>query len=237
MKLSDAVVVVTGACRGIGLALTRALVAHGAFVCGIARNEDRLRVVHEELGEAFFPLTCDVTDPEAVASAFRTVEALKGRIDVLINNAGVGRFESIDKVKLDDWSVQIDTNLTGVFLCTREAVPIMKRQNAAAGFGGHIVNVASIAGLVGNPSLSAYNATKFGLRGFSEALMKELRDDGIKVTVIYPGSVQTEFGGTGVNPNAMLPEDIASTVIHVIETSENYLISELVMRPLRPRGQ
>ncbi|HEX7070048.1 MAG TPA: SDR family NAD(P)-dependent oxidoreductase, partial [Rhodothermales bacterium] len=107
------------------------------------------------------------------------------------------------------------------------------------GFGGHIVNIASIAGLLGNPNLAAYNASKFGVRGFSEALMKEVRDDGIKVTCVYPGSVETGFSvitNPAVSTHKMLPEDIASTVVHVLATRDNYLISEVVMRPLRPRG-
>ena len=236
MNLNDAVAVVTGASRGIGLAFSRALLARGAFVFGLARNEERLRAIHEELGARFFPIACDISDADAVAAAFQTILSVRDRIDVLINNAGLGRFEAIDRFELNDWAVQIDTNLTGVFLCTREAVPVMKRRNEASGFGGHIVNVASIAGLIGNPNLSAYNATKFGLRGFSDSLMKELRRDGIKVTCVYPGSVQTEFGGSPPNPHSMLPEDIASTVVHVLETSDNYLISEVVMRPLRPGG-
>ncbi len=236
MNLSDAVVVVTGASRGIGLAFSQALLARGAIVFGLARNEERLRAARMQLGERFHPVPCDISDADAVVSAFRSILEVRDRIDVLINNAGLGRFEAIDRFELDDWSVQIDTNLTGVFLCTREVVPIMKRRNQASGFGGHIVNVASIAGLIGNPNLSAYNATKFGLRGFSDSLMKELRQDGIKVTCVYPGSVQTEFGGSPPNPHAMRPEDIASTVVHVLETSDNYLISEVVMRPLRPRG-
>ena len=171
----------------------------------------------------------------------RVRDAFSGmdRIDILINNAGLGRFAPIDVQSKEDWTVQMETNLTGVYLCTRAAVPLMKAQNQQAGFGGHIVNIASVAGLVGNANLSAYNATKFGLRGFSEATMKELRGDGIKVTCICPGSVATEFGrvaGSSGAPNPMQPKDIASTVIHVLQSPDNYLISEVVMRPLRPRG-
>ncbi|GIV60532.1 MAG: hypothetical protein KatS3mg043_1621 [Rhodothermaceae bacterium] len=158
---------------------------------------------------------------------------------MLINNAGLGKFGPVDRLSVEDWDVQVATNLRGVFLCTRAAVPVMKQQNAETGFGGHIVNIASIAGLIGNPNISAYNATKFGLRGFSEALMKELRDDGIKVSCVYPGSIATEFfqtSGSNPAPNAMTAEDVGRTVMHLLETPDNYLISEVVMRPLRPRG-
>ena len=132
----------------------------------------------------------------------------------------------------------MDTNLSGVFHCTRAAVPHMKAQGEARGAdatAGFIVNVASIAGLVGNPNLSGYNATKFGLRGFSDAIMKELRPFGIKVSCLYPGSVDTDFGagaGTKPNPNAMSAESIAETVHHVVAAPHGTLISEVVLRPM-----
>ena len=243
MEMDEKVVVVTGASRGIGRRIAEALVAEGARVYGFARGAEGLEAVREDLGEAFTPVPCDVTEPEAVRAAVETVRDDAGRIDALVNNAGLGRYDELEALSLDDWSVQLDTNLTGVFLCTKAVVPTMKAQNADSGFGGHIVNIASIAGLIGNPTLSAYNASKFGLRGFSDALMKELRDDGIKVSCIYPGSVATGFGGkdsdnsgSRSSRNPMQPEDIASTVVHVLKTPENYLISEVVMRPLRPRG-
>ena len=160
-----------------------------------------------------------------------------GRVDALINNAGVGKFGRVDELPLEDWDVAMETNARGVFLCTRAVVPQMRRQNEESGFGGHIVNIASIAGLLGNPTLGAYNASKFAVRGFSEAIMKELRDDGIKVTCVYPGSIETNFSSTGSGTtHKMTIDDIASTIMHILETDNNYLISEIVMRPLRPRG-
>jgi short-subunit dehydrogenase len=239
MNLKDKVAVVTGASSGLGLVFSKALINKGAHVFGLARSADKLEQLHDELGPRFHPIPCDVTDSEQVQEAFREIEREGGHLDVLINNAGLGKFGPVDELPLGHWAVQLDTNLTGVFLCTRAALPQMKRQNAKAGFGGHIVNIASIAGLIGNPNLTAYNATKFGLRGFSEALMKEVREDGIKVTCVYPGSVATHFAnvaGSSIAPHPMQPEDVAATVLHVLETPENYLISEVVMRPLRPRG-
>ncbi len=239
MDLNDKVAVVTGASAGLGLAFARALMAKGAQVFGLSRRLEKLEAIRDELGERFHPLPCDVTDEVQVKRAFEAVKREAGRLDILINNAGLGKFGRVDELSVDHWTVQIETNLGGVFRCTREAVPLMKRQNAKTGFGGHIVNIASIAGLIGNPQLSAYNATKFGLRGFSEALMKELREDNIKVTCICPGSVDTHFAsGSGSRgaANPMQPQDIADTVIHVLEGPANYLISEVVMRPLRPKG-
>ncbi|MDX1546503.1 MAG: SDR family NAD(P)-dependent oxidoreductase [Rhodothermales bacterium] len=239
MDLTDKVAVVTGASSGLGLHFARLLLEQGAHVFGLARSADRLSELRDELGDRFHPVPCDVTDEAQVAEAFRTVEREGGRLDVLINNAGLGKFGPVDDLPPDHWAVQLDTNLTGVFFCTRRAVPMMKRQNEQTGFGGHIVNIASVAGLVGNPQLTAYNTTKFGLRGFSEALMKEVREDGIKVTCVYPGSVETNFSNvadSNLAPNPMQPEDVAATVLHVLQTPENYLISEVVMRPLRPKG-
>lgn len=239
MNLQDKVAVVTGASAGIGLVFSKALVEKGAIVFGLARSVEKLAALQDELGDRFHAVPCDVREADQVQAAFETILSEEGRLDVLVNNAGLGKFGSVDDLPLDHWQVQMDTNLTGVFLCTRAAVPAMKKQNAESGFGGHIVNIASVAGLVGNPQLSAYNTTKFGLRGFSEALMKEVRYDGIKVTCLYPGSIATNFAnvaGTSGSPNPMQAEDIAKTLVHVLEGPDNYLISEVMMRPLRPRG-
>ena len=238
MNLHDSVAVVTGASQGIGLATSRALVAAGARVAGLARSADRLDDLAETLGDAFAPVVCDVTDAEAVQGAIDGVARDHGQIDVLINNAGLGRFGPVDELSVDDWDLQVDTNLSGVFHCTRAAVPHMKRQGEARGedeTAGFIVHVASIAGLIGNPDLSAYNATKHGLRGFSDATMKELRPFGIKTCCVYPGSVDTGFAaeaGRESSPNAMTPESIADTILHVLQAPHRTLISEVVLRPM-----
>ncbi len=238
MELRDKVAVVTGASSGLGRAFAIALVQKGAHVYGLARRVERLNALRDELGPRFHPIACDVTRPNDVEAAFQRVIREAGRLDILINNAGLGKMGPVDELSLEDWDVQMNTNLRGVFLCTRAAVPHMKKQNAETGFGGHIINIASVAGLIGNPNLSAYNATKFGVRGFSEAIMKELRDHGIKVTCVYPGSVATEFfevSGMRGADRPVTPEQVAQTILHILETDDNYLISEVVIRPLRPR--
>lgn len=238
MDLHGTVAVVTGASRGIGLALSRQLVDAGAHVAGLARSTDDLDRLAETLGERFEGVECDVTDATAAKQAIDGVAERHGRLDILVNNAGLGRFAPVDELPLDEWDVQVDTNLSGVFHCTRAAVPHMKAQGESresSETAGFIVNVASIAGLVGNPNLSAYNATKFGLRGFSDATMKELRPYGIKVSCLYPGSVDTDFGagaGTKPNPNAMSPESIAAAILHVLQAPHGTLISEVVLRPM-----
>ncbi|MEZ4702300.1 MAG: SDR family NAD(P)-dependent oxidoreductase [Rhodothermales bacterium] len=240
MNLNDKVAIVTGASSGLGDHFSRALIERGAIVYGLARSEDKLKRLHDALGDRFHPIVCDVREEDQVQTAVGHVIEEEGRVDVLVNNAGLGQFGPVASQTLSQWDLQMETNLRGVFLCTRAVLPAMKKQNEASGFGGHIVNIASVAGLVGNANLAAYNATKFGLRGFSEALMKEVRNDGIKVTSVCPGSVATHFGdvaGSGGSANPMMPEDVASTVIHVLEAPDNYLISEVVMRPLRPSGK
>src|SRR5690349_6096163 len=133
-----------------------------------------------------------------------------GRIDILVNNAGLGHFGPVDELPVEQFDEMIAVNLRGPFLCTRAVVPTMKKQGRGA-----IVNVASVAGLVGNPNLSGYNASKFGLMGFSEATMLELRHAGIKVSVICPGSVATEFGH-GPNVAGMLAaHDVAEATMAI----------------------
>ena len=237
MNLTDKTAVVSGASSGIGRTVSRYLVDRGASVYGLARGLDGLNGVRDELGAAFHPVQCDVRDEHQVETAIGEIAEDAGRIDVLVNNAGLGIFGPVEEMSTDDWDRQIETNLNGVFFCTRAVVPHMKKQNQASGFGGHIVNIVSIAGRIGNPNLSAYNASKFGVRGFSDSTMLELRGDGIKVSGIYPGSIQTNFRSSGSSTtNPMTVDDVTSTVMHVLESDENYLISEVVMRPLRPKG-
>lgn len=235
MDLRDKVAIVTGASSGIGRAFSEHLARKGTTVYGLARGADRLETTSATIGAAFRPIRCDVRRTDDVEKAVGEVVDRAGRIDVLINNAGLGIYGAVDELSVEDWDVQMETNARGVFLCTRAVVPHMRKQNEASGFGGHIVNIASIAGLLGNPRLEAYNASKFAVRGFSEAVMKEVREFGIKVSCIYPGSIATSFGSGGAD-NPMTSDDIASTVMHVLETDDNYLISEVVMRPLRPKG-
>ena len=240
MDLHDAVAVVTGASRGIGLETARRLVGAGARVAGLARSEDDLRTAADALGDRFTPVPCDVTDAPAARAAIDRAASEFGRLDVLVNNAGIGRFAEVDEMSDDDWNAMLAVNLTAAFTCTQATVPHMKRQAAQRGreaTAGHIVNIASIAGLVGNPRLAGYNATKYGLRGFSDATMKELRPYGIKVSCLYPGSVDTTFGDreTGERPYAMEPESIAETVLHVLQMSYRTLVSEVVLRPMTAR--
>lgn len=235
MNISSKIAIVTGASSGLGAEFSKMLVENGAIVYGLARSSDKLQSMQQKLGKNFRPVTMDVTKAgkieEWVSSTF-DVEHLP---DILINNAGVAYFADIDKLKPEEWHNMINVNLNGIFYLTRLIVPLMKENEHTC----HIINIASIAGLLGNPTMSGYNASKFAVRGFSEALFKELRYDGIKVTCVFPGSVATnlfdDFEDVETHPNMMTPADLAGTVKFLLETGDNYLINEITMRPLNPK--
>ncbi len=232
MELKEKAAIVTGASQGLGLSIGEALLRKGARVAGLARRPALLEDAAKRLGPAFLPIPCDVGDLEAVRSAVRAAVQAFGRVDVLVNNAGVGRFGPIDELPKEDWDEMIATNVTGVFHMTREVVPIMKERGS-----GHIINMASIAGLIGNPHLAGYNATKFAVRGLSEALFKELREFGIKVSAVFPGSVETSFRDPGIGAAKKLSAaEVAEVVVHILESSDNFLVSDVVLRPLKPKG-
>ena len=235
-RLENRVALVTGASRGIGRAIAERLVRDGAAVGLAARNESELGQVAvgiQSAGGRAHPIRCDVTVPEDAARAVDETLSALGRLDVLVNNAGIGCRGRVDELSIEQWDRVFAVNLRGVFLVTRAAVPAMKRAG-----GGHIVNISSVAGLVANPGISAYNATKFGLMGFSESLMLELRHDHIKVTVICPGSTDTYFGsatpGAPGRENFLSAEDVAETVADVVTMAANALVSQVHLRPLIP---
>ncbi|MGB1374920.1 MAG: SDR family oxidoreductase [Rhodothermales bacterium] len=159
MDLPNKIVVVTGASAGLGTQFSKDLVAEGCRVFGLARRIERLEALESELGDAFTGIPCDITVEKQVNAAFEQIVASAGRIDVLVNNAGLGKFGPADEVSTEEWDLQINVNLKGVFLATRATIPTMKQQNAESGFGGHIVNIASVAALLGNPNISTYNVT------------------------------------------------------------------------------
>lgn len=235
MNLTDKTAIVTGASSGLGRAFSEILVSKGAFVYGLARSKDKLNELHKKLGDQFYPVVLDVTQHEDIDTWVDATFSDEHRPDILVNNAGLGLFGNVDELSLDEWHTMINTNVNGIFYMTRQIVPLMKENESVC----HIVNIASIAGKVGNPTMTGYNASKFAVRGFSESLFKEVRYDGIKVTCFYPGSVDTNFfdnaDGMKTHTNMMRPSDIAVSLANVIETPDNFLISEVVMRPLNPK--
>lgn len=235
MNLSSKIAIVTGASSGIGSRFSKDLIDKGAVVYGLARSEDKLKNIQSELGENFIPVVMDITDHDRIENWVKNTFNEQYLPDVLINNAGLGLFGDVDELPLDDWHTMLNTNLSGIFYMTRQVVPLMKSNEEVC----HIVNIASIAGKIGNPQMSGYNASKYGVRGFSESLFKELRYDGIKVTCFYPGSIATHFfdnaDGFDTHPNMMHPEDVSKLLIDVLETADNFLINEVTMRPLNPK--
>jgi NADP-dependent 3-hydroxy acid dehydrogenase YdfG len=235
MELTDKIAIVTGASSGLGRAFSEVLINKGATVYGLARSEDKLNHLHQEFGNRFQPVVLDVTDHEAIQQWVNDTFSDENSPDVLINNAGLGLFGDVDELPLDEWHTMMNTNVNGIFYMCRQVIPLMKKNKNVC----HIINIASIAGKVGNPKMTGYNTSKFGVRGFSESLFQEVRYDGIKVSCFYPGSVNTHFfdevDGAETHSNMMQPDDIAKIMTDVIETPDNFLINEVVMRPLNPK--
>ena len=231
--LNGKVAVVTGGTRGIGRAIAEALLDAGASVAICSRNETDVRRAGEEMGPKgqVVGRACNVSRLEEVEVFFAFVEETFGRLDFLINNAGVGGFAPVAEMNPEQWREIIDTNLSGPFYCSREAIPLMKR-----GGGGFIINIGSLAGKNAFPGGSAYNASKFGLVGFTEAIMQDLRYDNIRVSSVMPGSVQTEFGRHNMAGSEwkIAPEHLAETVLHLLRMPDRSLASRVEVRPSRP---
>lgn len=236
MDLQNKIAIVTGASSGLGVSFSSKLIEKGVKVYGLARRLDKLQEIRSHLGDLFVPVEMDITHHEKIDQWIDTTFQADHLPQILINNAGLGYFGNIEDLSVEEWNRMIHTNLNGVFYITRKTVPLMKMDDGTC----HILNIASVAGLIGNPGISGYNATKFGLRGFSEALFKELRYDRIKVTTLFPGSIATHFfdnaDGMETHSNMLHPDDVADTLIHLLETPDNFLINEITMRPLNPKN-
>jgi short-subunit dehydrogenase len=233
MNLLNKIAIVTGASSGLGADFSRRLVEKGAKVYGLARRGERLKEMEKSLGENFHGVQMDITIESDVRSWVENTFKHE-KPDILINNAGIGQFGEIEHIKSEAWHTMVNLNLNAVYYLTSAVVPLLKSNDSVC----HIINIGSVAGRLGNPKLSGYNATKFALGGFSDALMKELREFGIKVTCMYPGSIATEFfknTGSQIHDKMMQSDDVATVLINVLEMPDNFLIDEIVMRPLFPK--
>lgn len=226
--------IVTGGSKGIGLAIARAFLDRGMQVAISSRSDADLKEAARQLGTTgVLAVRADVREAaEAQRLVDETVRHFGG-LDVLVNNAGIGKFASVAEMSLDDWRQVIDTNLSGVFYCTRAAIPLMKKRGA-----GFIINISSLAGKNAFTTGAAYCASKAGLNAFSEALMQEVRHDNIRVSYVMPGSVATGFGGpapSGSDDWKLTAEDVARVVVDLIAHDARSLPSRVELRPSRPR--
>jgi 3-oxoacyl-[acyl-carrier protein] reductase len=228
---------VTGASKGIGLAIARALLLSGADVILCSRSQENLDKAVDELRKTaparrIAGYTADISDTDQVSALFRFVDKELGGLDILVNNAGLGIFRSTAELTVAEWNKVIGTNLSGAFYCSREALECFERSQ-----GGSIINISSLAGRNPFAGGAAYNASKFALNGFSEAMMLDHRNDNVRVSYIMPGSVDTEFGGKEEKKShwKIAPEDIAEIVIGILRMPARTLISRVEVRPSRPQ--
>lgn len=234
MKIENKTAIISGASSGLGATMAQLLTGQGCRVYGLARSEQKLNSLRTEFTDLFSPVPLDISDEAKVQQWVKNTFSDIHIPDILINNAGAGYLTAFDKLTSEQWHRMVNTNLNGLFYLT-SAVALLMRQKTTS---SHIINIGSILGKVTTNKSAGYSATKFAIRGFSEALAKELRNDGIKVTCINPGSINTDFfENSGIKPheNMLHPEDIARLVVNVLETPDNMLIDELTLRPLQPR--
>lgn len=233
--MKNKVAIVTGGTQGIGRAIAENLLKEGATVFICARDKSNLKHALEELsalgrveGEV-----CDVRSESQVKMMLDECVRLFGGVDILINNAGVGIFKTVEETSPDEFEWVLRTNLFGTFYTCHHAIALMKERK-----GGHIINISSLAGQNAHPKMSAYNASKFAVNGFTEAMMQEVRADNIKVSLICPGSVNTEFADEKVSDEKawqVQPADIAQVVVDLLTQKSNVLSSKVEIRPSNPQ--
>ena len=231
--------VVTGATRGIGYAIAEALVVNGATVVVCSRSaasvEEAVRRLTTLAGHRpkskVMGKAADVRSHTEVEELFRWIDQETGGADILVNNAGIGLFKSTADLTVEEWQRTLDTNLSGAFYCSRAALARLKNRG-----GGYIINIGSLAGKDAFAGGAAYNASKFGLTGLTEAMLLDHRYDNVRVTHILPGSVDTEFSGGSAKADwKIAPEDIGEIVLMLLRMPGRTLVSRVEVRPSKPR--
>lgn len=235
-NLSGKIAIVTGGTRGIGRAIAERLLSEGVQVAICGRRQDsvdRAIASIEPKGHAF-GFAADVTDPGQVERFFEAVDRKFGGLDILVNNAGEGVFRKVGDMSVEDWRRNIDLNLNGAFYCAHAALARFARRG-----GGFIVNISSLAAKNAFSGGAGYNASKFGLNGFSEALMLDHRYENVRVCSVMPGSVATEFASApqfaGDASWKLAPEDVAEVVTLVLRMPARTMVSQVEMRPSKPK--
>ena len=229
-KLEGKVVVVTGAGRGIGLAIARACASHGAALALVGRHGAILRNAARQISHGAVAIVADVTRPGDVRRAFLRVKEKFGRVDVLVNNAGVFTYKPFVRTTIEDWRRNIETNLTSIFLTTQAAIPLFRRSKMP-----HLVNILSVSSRDAFADCSAYTASKFGALGLTRVLALELRKRVIRVTAILPGATNTrmmdEFGFPIHRDEIIQPEDVAQAVVGALLTPRQATVEEIILTP------
>jgi len=230
--IENQIAVVTGAGRGIGRAIAIELGRLGAQVILAARSRTELEETAGKIGARASVIPTDVRKKEELHRLFDQVFTTIGPVDILVNAAGLGIFAPVVDFKDEDFETVMETNLRGIFLTSRFVLPSMIERNR-----GHIINIASIAGKVGSANRAVYCASKFGVVGFTESLAEEVRQYGIRVAVICPGSTNTGFssseGAAKTRERMLQPEDVAHAVRMLVTQAPNSFISEIIMRPTK----
>ncbi len=230
-KLNNKVVYITGGSKGIGYGIAQTMLANGAKVAISSRTLKAAQTAAAQLGEGVLALESDVSSLAAETKAIEAVTEHFGSLDVLVANAGVGHFAPIDVITADEWNETINTNLTGVFNSVKASIDALKKSE------GYIITIASLAGTNFFETAAAYNASKFGLVGFTQAIMLDLRKYGIKVSTIMPGSVATHFNNHTPNDAdawKIQPEDIGELVLDLLQMNPRTLPSKIEVRPSKP---
>ncbi|MBF0596963.1 SDR family oxidoreductase [Faecalibacter rhinopitheci] len=231
--LENKVAYITGGTKGIGLGIAKALVENGVKVAISGRNITDAEKAKQALGnQNVLALQSDVRNYEDEVKAMEAIVAEFGQLDIVIANAGLGKFAPIDQLSLEDWNAMIDTNLTGVFHTMKATVEQLKANK------GYYISIASLAGTNFFPQGSGYNASKFGVVGFTQAAMLDLRNYDIKCTTIMPGSVTSHFNDHQPNENdgwKIQPEDLGQMVVDLLKMNPNVLPSKIEVRPTKTK--
>lgn len=231
MKLEGKLVLITGGTRGIGKTTAEWLAREGAAVCVTSRTATPMLPTSPLTPGEIATASLDVTEEKSVVSLFSWLEEKHGRLDILVNNAGVGIFKPVVETTLSEWETVLSTNLTGLFLCSREAYKLMKQHG-----GGRIINLSSISGYLPLAENGAYGSSKFGVRGFSQICNEEWKHDRVLVTTVSAGAVCTEITDSRLfDPADMLqPADIAEAILDIATKPLSLRVDEI--RILPPKG-
>ena len=232
MDLKNKIILITGASKGIGRDICFALAEKGSNVIMTSRTESNLIEMESKIrsrGQKATAIPADLSSDDDIDSLFNAVTEKFGRLDVLINNAGIGIFGKLEDFPIEDFDRMIRINVRAVYLCCQKALRLMIPEK-----NGHIINISSVVGIKGYPNQSAYTASKHGVMGLTKSLAEEAQEHGISVSVILPGGVDTEFAYRArpdLDRSILIPpEDISKTVIYILTLSDNSMVDQIYIR-------